>query len=118
MGAVTGAHDFLKMVTKAAISPPIKPGSSSPMARSGEVVATFHDQAAVAIAHISSKPVLLTVPLRVMVSPNATPSPLKVLSFNAGFEVFMSAILLSLFDQDTQLASGGQTYPCKSLLKF
>src|SRR5947209_20360075 len=95
MGAVIGAHDFLKMVTMAAISPPIAPGSRSPTARSGEVVARFHDQAAVAMAQTSSSPVLLTVPLRVMVSPNAMPSPLNVLSFNAGFEVFMSAILLS-----------------------
>src|SRR5205085_12139914 len=92
-----GAQDFLKLVRNATIRPPIAPGITSPKARSGAVVLMFHVQAAVAMAHISSTPVLLTVPFNVMVSPNATPSPRNVLSFKAGLEVFINAMSALLF---------------------
>src|SRR5205807_10023767 len=89
-----------KIVTNATIRPPMAPGITSPKARSGAVVLRFHVQAAVAIAQISSTPVLLIVPFKVMVWPNAAPSPRNVLSFKAGLEVFINAM-------NALLASGG-----------
>src|SRR5512146_2856635 len=89
MGAVTGDHSFLKIVTSATTNPPIAPTTARPAAVSGERVSRFHDHAAVAIAHSRRMPVLLTVPERVMVSPRATPSPRKAVLLRAGFEVLI-----------------------------
>src|SRR5690606_4099229 len=97
-GAVTGDHSFLKMVTSASMKPPMapphmytaKPGAGNPSAPR----AWFHANAAVRTVSSSRQPVLLTVPLRVIVSPaRDTTEPLprsrKVDSFSAGLPLRM-----------------------------
>src|SRR5215469_219528 len=96
IGAVTGDQDFLKTVTRATTSPPIAPRIASPAACSGECVVAFQDHAALAMAKINKSPVLFTVPVSVMVSPRATPSPRKVLSFNVGLEVLIRLAIRTL----------------------
>src|SRR5215471_8800710 len=99
MGAVTGAQDFLKTVANAKINPPMDPRIARPAACSGERDVRFQAQAAVPIAKINNSPVLLTVPVRVIVSPRAMPSPRKVLSFSVGFEVRIRFAIRALLEQ-------------------
>src|ERR1035441_760456 len=82
------------MVTSAKINPP-----SAPIPTSGNTVSEerawknrLQLQAAVATTQISRIPVLLTVPVKVMASPDTARSPRKLSTFKAGFEVFMRAI--------------------------
>src|SRR5947207_15391070 len=94
IGAVTGAQDFLNIVTMATMNPPIAPIAvrGSTVSAVGAWVNRFHVQAAVATAQTTRIPVLFTVPDRVICSPMPTPSAWKLLRFNAGFEVLISAI--------------------------
>src|ERR1700730_7141210 len=77
--------------------PPISPINASGPTDSGECEwrNKFQVQAAVAITHTNSTPVLLTVPCSVIASPKATPSPRNVRSFNAGFDVLISCATLA-----------------------
>src|SRR5215472_17943539 len=100
-----GAHDFLKTVTRAKISPPIAPRIARPAACSGERVVRFQAQAAVPIAQTSSNPVLLTVPVKVMASPRAMPSPRKVPSFNVGFDVRIRSAIRALLQNHCSKAT-------------
>src|ERR1039457_3979083 len=106
MGAVTGDHSFLKTVTMAQMNPPMTPtinhGATSAMSR--DWVKRCQVQAAVAKAHTSRMPFLLTVPLRVMrsVASIAPPYPLlarsrNVLSLKAGLDVFIKGMEFSVF---------------------
>src|ERR1700733_781391 len=84
-----GDHSFLNTVMMAKMRPPTTPTSASgaTVAGEGEFKKRCHVQAAVAMAQISSKPVLLTVPCSVMASPKATPWLRNACSFSAGLAV-------------------------------
>jgi len=95
-GAVTGAQVFLNTVTSARIRPPMAPPIiSGPMV--GRLSAPLNWpqlKAAPMMARISSRPVLLTVPLRVITSsPCDTSAPLaasrKVFLLSAGLPLCM-----------------------------
>src|SRR5690606_40132258 len=100
-GAVTGDHSFLNAVTMAITNPPIappqtytpKPGAGVPSGPS----AWFQANAAVSTVNSSRKPVLLTVPLRLIASPSReTTAPLprsrKVDSLSTGLPLRMDAL--------------------------
>ena len=74
MGAVTGDHSFLKMVTRAKMNPPMKPTSISGATEAGLWVAAnwFQVKPAEMTVRMSRMPVLLMVPPRVM-APVVTP---------------------------------------------
>src|SRR5205807_8594134 len=93
MGAVTGAHDFLKIVTMAKINPPIAPPNTRGTDSVGAFRNRFQLQAAVATAQINSTPVLLAVPCTVIASPKATPSPRNAFSFKAGLAVLINCAI-------------------------
>ncbi len=102
MGEVIGDHSFLKMVTMATMNPPNAPTSTAGPAklRSCVCMKEFHVHAAVATAHSSRMPVLLTVPLSDMRAEASTRFPpywlcaklLKVFWLSAGFEVLNNAM--------------------------
>src|SRR5271156_6417327 len=89
-----GDHSFLKIVTSATINPPIPPihTSGNTVSEAGAWKNRFQLQASVATTQISRIPVLLTVPGKVMASPDTARSTLKLFTFKAGFEVFIKAI--------------------------
>src|SRR6266849_5885708 len=75
------------MVTRAVTNPPTRPPIiQGYMASGAGECARPQVQAEVATTQSSSRPVLLTVPCRVMASPRAT-WPWKAFSFRAGLEV-------------------------------
>src|SRR3546814_14654996 len=73
MGAVTGAHSFLKIVTIARMKPPIRPPHTyrPPVMPSGVIATLLQAKAAVITASTSRIAVLLTVPFRVIQPPAA-----------------------------------------------
>src|SRR3546814_13323773 len=73
MGAVTGAHSFLKIVTIARMKPPIRPPQTyrPPTMPSGVISTLFQANAAVITASTSRIAVLPTVPFRVLAPPAA-----------------------------------------------
>src|SRR5580692_11595478 len=88
MGAVTGDHSLLKIVTSANTNPPIIPPIIHGRTASGAwECASPHVQAAVPTAQTSKIPVLLTVPCTVMASPTMADGREKVRSFRAGLEL-------------------------------
>src|SRR5579862_3696527 len=98
MGAVTGDHSFLKIVTMATMNPPNNPIKTiGPAALKSRVCRNeLQVHAAVAMAHTSRMPVLFTVPFTVMraaasiVPPFRLPGMLrKVFGPRAGLEVFV-----------------------------
>src|SRR6266436_1860692 len=97
MGAVNGAQFCLKMVTSATMKPPKTPPIIHGMAAPGAGECDNpHVQAAVATTQSCSRPVLLTVPCRVIASPKAT-WPLNAFSLSAGLDVRIRlAIAVSL----------------------
>src|SRR5216684_7837180 len=75
------------MVTSATMKPPKTPPIIHGMAAPGAGECDNpHVQAAVATTQSRSRPVLLTVPCKVIASPKAA-CPLKAFSFSAGFDV-------------------------------
>src|SRR6266576_5630556 len=87
MGAVNGAHCFLKMVTSATMKPPKTPPVIHGTAAAGAGECDRPQvHAAVATTQSRRKPVLLTVPCSVIASPKAT-CPLKAFSLSAGLDV-------------------------------
>src|SRR3546814_11281205 len=73
MGAVTGAHSFLKIVTIARMKPPIRPPHPyrPPVMPSGVIATLLQAKAAVITASTSRIAVLPTVPFRVIAPPAA-----------------------------------------------
>src|SRR5690606_19871951 len=102
-GALIGDHSFLKIVTSASTSPPIRPPhmyGAAPTIPAG-VETWLHVNAALNTHSNSSMPVLLTVPLRVMTLPSSrTMAPLprsrKVDSLRAGLPLRIIGIPLGL----------------------
>src|SRR6266581_83171 len=99
IGAVSGAHCFLKIVTSATMKPPKTPPIIHGTAASGAGECDKpHVHAAVATTQSRRKPVLLTVPCSVIASPKAT-WPLKAFSLSAGLDVRIRfAMVVSLFE--------------------
>src|SRR3546814_11612385 len=97
MGAVTGAHSFLKIVTIARMKPPIRPPQTyrPPTMPSGVISTLFQANAAVITASTSRIAVLPPVPFRVIAPPaaRAPTVPLQrsrqVGSFSAGLPLPM-----------------------------
>src|SRR6202041_2588100 len=89
-----GDHSFLKIVTIATTNPPTSPipisGNTASEVRAWKNRLQLH--AAVATTQISRTPVLLTVPVNVIASPDSPLTTRKLLTFKAGFEVFIKAI--------------------------
>src|SRR3546814_2220829 len=89
MGAVTGAHSFLKIVTIARMKPPIRPPHTyrPPVMPSGVIATLLQAKAAVITASTSRIAVLPNVPFRVIAPPAArektvpTPGSKEVESF-------------------------------------
>src|SRR4029450_6036981 len=96
-GVVTGAHSFLKIVTRATTKPPIAPpiGKMPPAAWAAR--AWCQVKAAQATRMSRERPVLLTVPCSVIASaPNSRGRLRDVVSERAGSPVLMFSILSQL----------------------
>src|SRR2546422_9425526 len=96
IGAVTGDHAFLTIVTIAAMSPPITPSAiHGPATAGSKAVRTWdHTQAAGTATRNSRNAALFTVPSSVMAGAGgARPRFAKGLALGAGVEVGLRAIV-------------------------
>src|SRR6266851_1856476 len=110
IGAVSGAHSFLKMVTSATTKPPKRPPIIHGMAASGAWECDRPQvHAAVATTQSRRKPVLLTVPCSVIASPKAT-WPRNAFSLSAGLEVRIRFAMAEILPYDEFLISRQYVY--------
>src|SRR6059036_2314081 len=96
IGAVTGDHAFLTIVTIAAMSPPITPSAiHGPATAGSKAVRTWdHTQAAGTATRNSRNAALFTVPSSVMAGAvGSRRRSAKVFALRAGFEVRIRAIV-------------------------
>src|SRR2546428_1806289 len=95
MGAVTGDHSFLKIVTRATTKPPIAPPRIHGPATDGSsaVRTCAHTHAAGTTTRNRSKAVRLTVPSTVIAGAvGSRRASAKILAFKAGFDVRIKAM--------------------------
>src|SRR5260370_31663274 len=88
------------MVARAVTTPPRTPRISHGIAAPGvSECAIPQVQAAVATTQSNSKPVLFTVPCKVIASPPTATSPRKAFSFSAGLEVRNGLAMFNSLDR-------------------
>src|SRR5260221_5256414 len=99
-GAVIGAQCLLKIVTRAVTIPPSNPPIIHGVAAPGVGDwAKPQVHADVATTQISSKPVLFTVPCRVIASPPSGTHPPNAFSFTAGLSLRNALSLIDILSR-------------------